>query len=85
MFNPMIRGWINYYGRFYKSAYVLGLTTLNRALDPLGTTEIQEVEGHRTACRALAGTELHRREPEAICTLADGDFAWRLDDGSRMS
>ncbi len=32
MFNPVIRGWINYYGRFYKSALYPILDQLNRAL-----------------------------------------------------
>ena len=32
IFNPMIRGWINYYGRFYKSALYPILNQLNGAL-----------------------------------------------------
>ena len=32
MFNPMIRGWINYYSRFYKSALYPTLRHLNRIL-----------------------------------------------------
>lgn len=32
MFNPVIRGWINYYGRFYKSQLYAVLRHLNRAL-----------------------------------------------------
>jgi len=32
MFNPVIRGWINYYGRFYKSELYSVLRHLNRAL-----------------------------------------------------
>lgn len=37
MLNPIIRGWINYYGRFYKSAQAF-----EPCLGPLGTQEIQE-------------------------------------------
>lgn len=32
MFNPVIRGWINYYGRFYKSELYSVLRHMNRAL-----------------------------------------------------
>ena len=32
MFNPIIRGWVNYYGRFYKSELYSVLRHLNRAL-----------------------------------------------------
>jgi len=32
MFNPIVRGWINYYGRFYKSALYPILRQLDRAL-----------------------------------------------------
>jgi RNA-directed DNA polymerase len=30
--NPIVRGWINYYGRFYKSALVPSLNSINRYL-----------------------------------------------------
>jgi len=32
MFNPVIRGWVNYYGRFYKSELYSVLVHMNRAL-----------------------------------------------------
>ena len=32
IFNPVIRGWINYYGQFYKSALYPILKQLNHAL-----------------------------------------------------
>ncbi|MEL7372272.1 MAG: group II intron maturase-specific domain-containing protein [Myxococcota bacterium] len=32
MFNPIIRGWIQYYGRFYKSELIKVLRHLNRTL-----------------------------------------------------
>ncbi|KKM10442.1 DNA polymerase [Clostridiales bacterium PH28_bin88] len=32
MFNPVIRGWVNYYGRFYKSELYSVLVYINRAL-----------------------------------------------------
>jgi RNA-directed DNA polymerase len=32
MFNPIIRGWLHYYGRFYRSAVYLSLRQLDKAL-----------------------------------------------------
>src|SRR6516164_5417036 len=32
MFNPIIRGWLHYYGRFYRSAVYLSLLQLDKAL-----------------------------------------------------
>src|SRR5690348_14302428 len=32
MFNPVLQGWIHYYGRFYKSAMYPTLRHMNRAL-----------------------------------------------------
>ncbi|WP_311972571.1 group II intron maturase-specific domain-containing protein [Bradyrhizobium agreste] len=32
MFNPIIRGWMNYYGRYYKSALYPTLRHLDRCL-----------------------------------------------------
>ena len=32
MYNPIVRGWVNYYGRFYKSELYSVLKHMNRAL-----------------------------------------------------
>ncbi|UOF90074.1 hypothetical protein LSG31_19750 [Fodinisporobacter ferrooxydans] len=32
MFNPVLRGWVNYYGRFYKSELYSVYRRMNRAL-----------------------------------------------------
>jgi RNA-directed DNA polymerase len=70
MFNNIVQGWINYYGRFYKSMLCPLLKRLNRALV-------------RWACRKYK--RLRRRERKAASWLvevarrAPGLFAhWRL-------
>ena len=42
MFNPIIRGWLQYYGRYYRSALYPPMRELDRASGPLGQAEIQE-------------------------------------------
>ena len=42
MFNPIIRGWIQYYGRYYRSALYPTMRELDRDPGPLGQAEIQE-------------------------------------------
>jgi RNA-directed DNA polymerase len=41
MFNPIIRGWLQYYGRFYRSALSADAST-GSIIGPLGRSEIQE-------------------------------------------
>ena len=47
MFNPMIRGWINYYGRFYKSALYPTLRYLDRRLAHWATAKYKRLRRHR--------------------------------------
>jgi RNA-directed DNA polymerase len=55
MFNSIVQGWINYYGRFYKSELLYFLRRLNRHLA-------------RWACRTFK--RLRRRERRAMAWLA---------------
>lgn len=48
MFNPVIRGWINYYGRFYKSTLYTVLRHMNKALVHLARRKYKKLERHRT-------------------------------------
>ncbi len=70
MFNPVIRGWINYYGRFYKSALYPTLRCLDRRLVRWAMRKFKRLKGHkRRAAQWLRGVA--RRQP--------GLFAhWRL-------
>jgi RNA-directed DNA polymerase len=47
MFNPIIRGWINYYGRYYKSALYPTLRHLDRRLAHWAMAKYKRLKRHR--------------------------------------
>lgn len=47
MFNPVIQGWINYYGRYYKSAMYPSLKHLERRLARWATRKYKHLRGHK--------------------------------------
>ena len=47
MFNPVIRGWINYYGRYYKSALYPTLRHLDRRLAHWAMAKYKRLRRHR--------------------------------------
>ena len=47
MFNPVIRGWLNYYGRYYKSALYPTLKCLERRLVLWATRKYKRLRHHR--------------------------------------
>lgn len=47
MFNPIIQGWINYYGRFYKSAMYPTLRLLDRRLVRWSMRKFKRLRGHQ--------------------------------------
>ncbi len=47
MFNPIIRGWMNYYGRYYKSALYPTLRYLNRCLMHWAMAKYKRLRRHR--------------------------------------
>jgi len=46
MFNPVIRGWINYYGNYYKSALYSLVDQLNRSLKSWAMRKYKRLRGH---------------------------------------
>jgi RNA-directed DNA polymerase len=62
MFNPVIRGWINYYGRFYKSELYAVLRHLNRALVLWARRKYKRLSRHRRRAENWLG-RLARRAP----------------------
>jgi RNA-directed DNA polymerase len=62
MLNPIIRGWINYYGRFYKSALYPVLRHLNRALVHWARRKYKRLSRHRRRAEHWLG-RIASREP----------------------
>jgi RNA-directed DNA polymerase len=62
MFNPILRGWINYYTRYYKSALSPTLRHFNRLLVGWATRKYKRLRGHRRRAEYWLG-RLARREP----------------------
>ena len=63
MYNPVIRGWINYYGRFYKSALYPVLKHVNRALTYWARRKFRRLANHRRRAEQWLGGIAHR-EPK---------------------
>jgi len=62
MFNPIVQGWINYYGRFYKSMLFRVLRRLNEYLVRWAMRKYKRLYGHHTrAIEWLA--EVAKRDP----------------------
>ena len=63
MFSPVIRGWINYYGKFYKSALYPTLRQLNRALVRWAMRKFKKLKGHRRRAEHWLGN-VAKRQPQ---------------------
>jgi len=63
MFNPVIRGWINYYGQFYKSALYSVLRHMNRALIHWARRKFKRLSRHRRRAEHWLGG-IARRKPQ---------------------
>jgi RNA-directed DNA polymerase len=61
MFNPVIRGWIQYYGRFYKSRLYRALRHLNHALVHWARRKYKKLARHRRRAEHWLG-RLARRD-----------------------
>ena len=62
MFNPILRGWINYYGRYYRSALYPTLRVLDRTLVRWATRKYKRLRGHPRRATHWLG-RIARREP----------------------
>jgi len=62
MFNPIVRGWINYYGHFYKSRLHIVLRYFNRCLVHWVRRKYKRFNRHRRRAEYWLG-RLARREP----------------------
>jgi len=74
MFNPIIQGWITYFGSFYKSALNPVFRTLDRIMVRWAMRKFKKLRGHqRRAAHWL--TRIYRKEPRLFAH-------WRLLSGS---
>ncbi len=62
MINPMLRGWINYYGRYYKSELYCVFQHLNRILARWATRKYKRLRGHKRRAMFWLG-KIANREP----------------------
>ena len=63
MFNPIVQGWINYYGRYYPSMLMYTLRPLNEYLVRWARRKYKKLRGHEARARDFVAT-VARREPE---------------------
>jgi RNA-directed DNA polymerase len=63
MFNPVLRGWIHYYGRFYKSALYPTLRHMNRALVHWVRRKYKRFHRHRRRAEYWLGRVARRDAP----------------------
>ena len=82
--NPIVRGWINYYGRFYKSELVYALKGHQPLPDALGHAEVQTTTPPPTPGLGTAGIR-SQPVPEPVRPLAIRRAAMRPGDGSRVN
>jgi hypothetical protein len=82
MFNNHIRGWINYYGRFYKSALYPALRHIDRILARWVPSEVQVPQTPQATNASLVGA---RCAPAARSVRSLELSVWaRPNNGSRM-
>jgi RNA-directed DNA polymerase len=62
MFNTKVRGWVNYYGSYYKSAMYPCLRNIERYLIKWAMRKYKRLKRHKTRARHWLGT-IAKREP----------------------
>ena len=62
MYNPVLRGWLEYYGRFYPSAMYPVLRHFNKTLVAWAMRKYRRLKGHKTrACLFIEG--ISKKQP----------------------
>lgn len=74
MFNAVVQGWVNYYGRYYKSAMYPFLRNIERFLIRWAMRKFKRLRGHKRRASYWLGS-VRRREPKLF-------VHWRLGLGS---
>jgi RNA-directed DNA polymerase len=73
MFNPILRGWVNYYGLFYKSELYCVLKHMNRALTRWALRKYKKLAGHKRRARHWLG-KIARRDSKLFVHWQIGIF-----------
>jgi RNA-directed DNA polymerase len=68
--NPVVRGWMNYYGRFYRSKCVQVLRHLNEALAAWVRRKYTRFRRRRERASMHWLGRIARRDPQLVCPLA---------------
>ena len=74
MFNAQVQGWVNYYGRYYKSAMYPFLRNIERFLIRWATRKYKRLRGHKRRAKYWLGS-VRKREPRLF-------VHWRMGLGS---
>jgi RNA-directed DNA polymerase len=80
MFNPVIRGWINYYGRFYKSGLYPALDHLNRYLIRWAQRKYKRFRAHRRLAAKWLG-RIARQEQTLFAHWQMEIYGWMMGAG----
>jgi len=62
MFNPILRGWVQYYGQYYKSALYPTFQVLDRILVKWAMRQYKKLKGHQRRATHWLG-RIARRQP----------------------
>lgn len=76
MFNNRVQGWVNYYGRYYKSAMYPILRKMERALVRWVMRKYKRLRGHKRRAMNWLG-HVRKREPDLF-------VHWKLGLGSKV-
>lgn len=71
MFNPILRGWLNYFRHYYKSATYPTLTMFNRVLERWAMRKYKRLRRHRRRAAHWLG-RIAQREPKLFAHWAWG-------------
>jgi RNA-directed DNA polymerase len=75
MFNPILRGWVNYYGFFYKSEMYYVLKHMNRVLIRWAQRKYKRFTGHKQRASLWLG-KIARFNPKLFVHWQMGIFSW---------
>ena len=86
MFDPILKGWHQYYGRFYGIGNVDDLGKhVNAYLVRWPMRKYKRLARHKLRARRALGRLAQQKFPRArILSIGDWDMRQWLDDGSRM-